>query len=336
LSKVILALLGYGSSYGEAAYTEHAVRNYGDYLVILCNDVFGALSLTLGTLYICRPRQGRRRPLAFLIAALGILIQVVYVLLYLKARMIILLAAIAFALAADTISRHRAERLLQSLFLILPPASLLGVQLTLIIGRVNIPQETGLRLAIAAVNRRAELTDFATAIQVQGHGSAHDANIITMAILNTIPRAVFPGKLSIVEDVYSNILEQHLGWPAGSSEEDLQADYLDTTFSNGVMSFGAPGFVLVPLAIVWLYQLLSHVAVRRTRGPLWGIAQISLVLAAMHIEGEWSSIPASFRQALFIGILAGGLLVYGRMCHHVLVIATATVPRQPAEASTST
>jgi hypothetical protein len=323
LCKVILALLGYGSTYGEAAYTEHAVRNYGDYFVLLANDVFGALSLTFGTIYLCRPRQGHRRPLVFAFALFGVLFQAGYILLYLKARMIVLLTALSFALAADTISRRRAERLLQLLFILLPPASLLGVQLTLLIGRINIPQDTGIRLAIGAVNRRAELTDFATAVQVQGRGTAHDANIITMAVLNAIPRAVFPGKPAVVKDVYSEILEQRLGWPAGSTQEDLLADYLDTSFSNGVMSFGAVGFVLVPVGLVWLYQLLSHWWARRRPDAAWGIGLVSLMLAAMHIEGEWSSIPANFRQAVFIGVLAGGLLIVGRLVRHVLVVATA-------------
>lgn len=325
LCKGILVLLGYGSAYTETAYTEHAVRSYGDFFILLGNDVFGALSLIFGAIYLCHPRVGRSRPLTAAIAVAAILLQVGYVLLYLKARMIVLLACISLALAAETISRRRAERLLQSLLLLLPPASLLGVQLTLLIGRVNLPEETGIRLAIGAVNRRADLTDFATAILIQSHGTAHDASIVTAAVLNTIPRAVFPGKMEIVKDVYSNILEQKLGWRAGSTAEDLQADYLDTSFSNGVMSFGAIGFVVVPLAIVWILQALTHGLARASRGAGYGISLVALLLTAMHTEGEWAFIPANFRQAVFIGVMAYGLLLAGRMIHHVLVVATAPV-----------
>jgi Na+-translocating ferredoxin:NAD+ oxidoreductase RnfA subunit len=64
---------------------------------------------------------------------------------------------------------------------------------------------------------------------------------------------------------------------------------------------------------------------RVTRGAGFGISLVALVLAAMHTEGEWSSIPANFRQALFIGVLAYGVLLAGRMIHHALVVATAPV-----------
>ncbi len=325
LCKVILVLLGYGSAYTETAYTEHAVRTYGDFFFLLGSDVFGSLSLTFGAIYLWQPRVGRARPLTAAIAVAGILIQVAYGLFYLKARMILLLACISLALAAETLSRRRAERLVQLLLLVLPPATLLGVQLTLLIGRINLPEETGLRLAIGAVNRRAELTDFATAILIQSHGTAHDASIVTAAVLNTIPRAVFPGKMEIVKDVYSKILEQKLGWPAGSTAEDLQADYLDTSFSNGVMSFGAIGFVVVPLAIVWILQTLTHWLARASHGAAFGISLVALLLTAMHTEGEWAFIPANFRQAIFIGVMAYGLLIAGRMVRHVLMVATAPV-----------
>jgi hypothetical protein len=325
LCKVILVLLGYGSAYTDTSYTEHAVRSYGDFFILLGSDVFGALSLTFGLIYLCHPRVGRARPATAAIAAAGVLLQVGFVLLYLKARTIVLLASIVLALAAETISRRRAEWLLQALLLLLPPASLLGVQLTLWIGRVNLPQETGIRLAIGAVNRRAELTDFATAMLVQSHGQAHDAGIVTDAVLSTIPRAVFPWKAEVVRDVYSEILEQKLGWPAGSTSEDLLADYLDTSFSNGVMSFGAIGFVVVPLALVWILQGLTHWLARVSHGAGFGLSLVALLLTAMHIEGEWAYIPANFRQALFIGVLAFALLMVGRMIRHVLLVATAPV-----------
>jgi hypothetical protein len=251
------------------------------------------------------------------------------VLIYLKARMIVIIAAVLGAFASEAISRRRAERILQAMLVLLPPASLLGVQLTLLIGRVNVPEETGIRLAIGAVNRRAELTDFATAILVNGHGKAHDASIVSAALLNTIPRAVFPGKLDLVKDVYSDILEQDLGWPAGSGE-DLQADYLDTSFSNGVMSFGWIGFLLVPLGITLLLAWLGGWLDRTLGGAAYGVGLIALTLTAMHIEGEWAWIPANFRQALFIGVLGYGVVVIGRMVRHVLVVATAPAPHAPS------
>ncbi|MBA3521657.1 MAG: hypothetical protein H0T90_04020 [Gemmatimonadales bacterium] len=324
--KVVLYLLGYGSIYSESAYNENAVRSYWDYLVLLGNDTFGVLSLVFGLVYVLRPRTGRRRPLVFIIAALGVLLQVAYVLLYLKARMILLTTPIMLALAAEVASRRRAERLLQGLLLLLPAASLLGLQLTLLIGRFNVPEETGLRLAIGAVNRRADLTDFATAMVIHSGGEAHDARIVTSAILNAVPRAIFPGKQEVVGDVYSEILEQRLGWPAGFGE-DLQADYLDTPFSNGVMSFGPVGFAVVPIALVGVLCWLSGWLDRTFRGLAYGLTLVSLWLAGMHIEGEWAWIPLNLRQAAFFAIICLCIVTIARSAYQVLAVASLPPPR---------
>ncbi len=321
MCKLALRQLGYGSVYSESVYNENAVRSYWDFLLLLANDVFGVLSVTFGLMYVLR-RGGRgRRSVPFLLAVVGVLLQVAYVVLYLKARMILLTIPITLALVAEVRSRRLAERLLQGLWLALPVLSLVGVQLTLLIGRFNVPEETGLRLAIGAVNRRADLTDFATAMMVHSRGQAHDAGIIPTAILNAVPRAVFPGKEAFVRDVYSDILEQRLGWPAGFNE-DLQADYLDTAFSNGVMAFGTIGFFVVPLALVWLWARLSAWLDRRAGGLAYGFTIIPLWLAAMHIEGEWAWIPLNFRQAVFYAAICLGLALVGRLVHQVLTVAS--------------
>jgi hypothetical protein len=323
--KLLLHRLGYGSLYTGSLYTENAVRSYWDFPILLANDIFGVLSVTFGLMYLMR-RGGRgRRPMMFLVAAMGVLLQGAYVLLYLKARMILLTVPISFALVAEVVSRRRAERLLQALLLVMPMLSLLGVQLTLLIGRFNVPEDTGLRLAIGTVNRRADLTDFATAMMVNSRGEAHDASIVPMAILNAIPRAVFPGKASVVRDVYTEVLEQRLGWPAGSGE-DLLADYLDTAFSNGVMAFGVVGFFMVPVALVWLWGLASAWLDRRARGLAYGLTLIPVWLGAMHIEGEWSWIPLNFRQAVFYAVICLGLAVVGRLVHEVLAVASLPPP----------
>jgi hypothetical protein len=332
LCKLVLLRLGYGSAYTDTAYYEHAVRSYGDYLILLGNDVFGALTLVFGCIYLCRPRRGRVRPLGFALALAGVLLQVAYALLYLKARMILLVAFISLAAALEFASRRRAERALQALLLVLPPLSLLGVQLTLLIGRINLPEEAGIRLAIAAVNRRAELTDFAVAMMVDSRGQAHDASIVTAAVLNAIPRAVFPGKQQVVRDVYSDILEQRLGWPAGAGE-DMEADYLDTAFSDGVMSFGMVGFLILPLALVWSYGWLGRRLERNAHGLAYGLTLIPLWLVAMHIEGEWASIPLNLRQAVFYALICLGLAVAARLIHQVVVVASRSASMTGAESS---
>jgi hypothetical protein len=319
--KLALYQLGYGSSYTDAAYSEHVVRGYADNFILLGNDTFGVLSLVFGLVYMLHPRVGQRRPLAFLIAGAGVLLQVIYVLLYLKARMILFTTPITLALAAEVVSRRRAERLLQMFLLVLPPASLLGVQLTLLIGRFNLPEDTGLRLAIGAVNRRTDLTDFPTAVMVNSGGHAHDIRIVSEAFLNAIPRAFFPGKQEVIKDVYSQVLEQKLGWPAGFGE-NLQADYLETAFSNGVVAFGPVGFLVLPCALVGLFGWLSSALERTFRGVAYGFTLIPLWLAAMHIEGEWVWILLNLRQGLTFALICLASVAVARVAHEVLVVAT--------------
>lgn len=320
--KAALVSLGYGSTYTDTVYSEQAVRRYGDFFLLFGNEAFGLLSLLLGMLYLLRPGvPGRTRPFTWVVAVVGVLAQVGFNLLYLRARSILLVTFVILALAAEIRSRRLAERLFQLMLISLPALSLLGVQLTLLLGRVNVPQEAGMRLAIAAVNRRADLTDFATAIMVQSHGEAHDAGIITAAALNAIPRMVFPDKFKVVKDVYSDILDKHLGWPASINQE-MVADYQDSAFSAGVMSFGIIGFFLVPLALIWGLCLLSRWLEHSFRRVGYGLTLIALTLAALRIEVEWATIPLSLRQAISIAVVCYLLVLAGRMVHSMLLIAS--------------
>lgn len=320
ICKAALFRLGYGSVYTDSAYSDRAVRTYSDFFILMGSDTLGLLSLLLGMLYLLRRRAGRARPVTGFVALMGVLVQVAYALIYLKARMILLVTFVILALAAEVRSRRLAERLLQMMLIVLPAASLFGVQLTLWLGRVNLPEDTGTRLGIAAINRRADLTDFATAIVVNSHGEAHDAAIITSAVLNAIPRAVFPDKLNVVRDVYSDILAKHLGWPAYVDREMI-ADYQDSAFSAGVMSFGVVGFVLVPLGLIWGLYLVSRGLERSFHGLAYGVGLLSLWLAALRVEVEWDSIPFSLRQAAIMGVVAYVLLRISRLFHDVLRVS---------------
>ena len=320
--KFALYRLGYGSTYTDTAYTEHAVRTYADYFVLLGNDTFGALSLVLGFTFLVgskeeHPAGGFSR----LVAGLGVFSQVIYSLLYLKARMIVLISFVTLALTAEVASRRWGERMLRLLFLAILPLSLLGVKLTLLIGRVNLPEDTGLRLSIAAVNRRADLTDFATAIVVNSHGEAHDVGIVSAAVLNAIPRFFYTNKEAVVHDVYSEILEQRLGWPAGAGP-DMLADYQDSIFSAGVMAFGVVGFLLAPLGLVLGLYGVSRILEQSFHGLGYGITILALWLSAMHTEVEFATIPLNFRQAASVAIIAYALAWLARLGHQVVVLAS--------------
>jgi hypothetical protein len=275
-------------------------------------------------LYLFRRPDGRPRPGTGLVALIGVLTQVAYLLLYLKSRQILLIACVILALTAEVRSRRLAERLLQVMLIALPAASLFGVQLTLWLGRLNVPEDAGTRLGIAAINRRADLTDFATAVMVYSNDTAHDPAIISAAVLNAIPRVLFPGKQKVVKDVYSAILEKHLGWVA-YTKEGMVADYQDSVFSAGVMAFGAVGFVVVPLGLIWGLYLLSR-GLEGIHGLAYGAGLLALWLSAQRIEIEWSSIPLNLRQAVSMGILAWVLLWASRLLHGVLKVAVHPPP----------
>jgi hypothetical protein len=300
--KVALVRLGYGSPYTGGMYSENQVRSYEDFFLLLGNDSFGVMSLFLGSLYLLHRRTGRPRPLVATVATLGVLTQLTYTLLFLQARMILLVMAMTMALAAEVRSRRTAEQVLRGLFLVLPPLSLIGLQLTLLLGRVNVPEDTGMRLAIGAVNRRTDLTDFATAIIVRSRGEAHDAGIVTSAVLNAVPRFLFPNKQEFVKDVYSEILNDQLGWPA-YEETSVLADYQDSAFSAGVMALGIPGFALLPLFLVWFWYQIARWIGRWFHGIAYGFALLAASLIAMRVEVEWSAIPLNFRQGISMAVI---------------------------------
>jgi FlaA1/EpsC-like NDP-sugar epimerase len=125
----------------------------------------------------------------------------------------------------------------------------------------------------------------------------------------------------VVKDVYSDILEKHLGWPAYVDREMI-ADYQDSAFSAGVMSFGAVGFVVVPLALIWGLYLVSRGLERSFHGLAYGVSLLSLWLVAMRIEVEWSTIPLNLRQAAAMGIVAWVILWASRLFYGALRVAS--------------
>lgn len=318
--KLVLTRLGYGSPYTGGLYSENQVRSYEDFFLLLGNDAFGVMSLFLGSLYLLHRRTNGPRPFVALVAAFGVLLHLGYTLLFLQARMVLLILAITMALAAEVRSRRAAENVLRGLFLILPPLSLIGLQLTLLLGRVNVPEDTGMRLAIGAINRRTDLTDFATAIIVRSRGEAHDAGIITSAVLNAVPRVIFPNKQEFVKDVYSEILNDQLGWPA-YQEGSVLADYQDSSFSAGVMAFGIPGFALLPIFLVWFWYQVSRWIGRWFHGIAYGFALLAASLIAMRVEVEWAAIPLNFRQGLSMAVIFIVAAWVAREARRVVVIA---------------
>jgi hypothetical protein len=319
--KVVLTRLGYGSPYTGGLYSENQIRSYEDFFLLLGNDAFGVMSLFLGVLYLLHRRTNGPRPFVAVVAAFAVLLHLGYTLLFLQSRMVLLILCITIGLAAEVRSRRTAENVLRALFLILPPLSLIGLQLTLLLGRVNVPEDTGMRLAIGAINRRTDLTDFATAMIVRSRGEAHDAGIVTAAVLNAVPRVIFPNKQEYVKDVYSEILNDQLGWPA-YKENSVLADYQDSSFSAGVMAFGIPGFVLLPMFLVWFWYQVTRWIGRWFHGIAYGFALLAASLVAMRVEVEWSAIPLNFRQGIsmaVIFIVAGWI---ARETRRMIVIAS--------------
>jgi hypothetical protein len=329
--KLALLSLGYGSAYTEADYgaTGARVRSYEDFFLILGSELFGLFALWLGITFLAGSRRVTGAgPLLRLFAAMALFVELAYSVGYLKARAPLLLAAVLFALTSELASRRRAERILQTLLLALPAVSLLGIQLTLLLGRVNLPEDTGLRFAIAAINRRTDLTDFATAIVVNSGGSAYDPAIVPAAVLNAVPRFLFVGAEKVVPDVYSEVLGG-VGWEA-YSDGVMLADYQDSIFSAGVMAGSVLGFFLLPIALTLLFEAVARLAGPYVSRPLFGFVFIPLWLSATHIEVEWATILLNFRQAFTLTVVSLILTWVLRLIHHVLVIASRPPGSAPA------
>lgn len=328
--KSALVALGYGSTYTDAAYTIVAVRSYWDFLLFLGSNVFGMLVLFLAPVLLLGNRHLGPVPLTLRAVVLaGFLFNLAYSVIFLKARAPVLIASVFFIFAISLMSLRAGVRWTRILMLALPPLSLLSVQFTLAIGRTNLPEDAGLRLAIGFVNRRTDLTDFSTALLLNSRGTAYDPAIMTEAILNAIPRAIFPGKDAVLRDIYSQILGR-LNWPAGLGLEQL-ADYQDSIISTGVMAFGYIGSVIVPLLHTLALCLVARFASRWVGGLLGGLALLAFTLSAAHIEVEPATLVLDYRQAISTLVLLAGLTAVLRLGVHTLRVA-AMPPSRPLAA----
>jgi hypothetical protein len=330
--KATLVALGYGSTYTDAAYTIISVRSYWDFLLFLGSNVFGMLVLLLAPVLLLGGR--RLGPVATSMRAFvlaGFLFNLAYSVLYLKARAPLLIAAVFFTLGLALVSLRGGIRGARILMLALPPLSLFSVQLTLAIGRTNLPEDAGLRLAIGFVNRRTDLTDFSTALLLNSRGTAYDPTIVTEAVLNAIPRAIFPGKEEVLRDVYSQVLGR-LNWPAGLGLEQL-ADYQDSIISTGVMAWGYPGWVLMPVLQVVALCAAAVFIVRRIGGLVLGLALISFTVSAAHVEVEPATLVLDYRQAVASVVMLVLLAYVLRVLRHTLRVATLPPPRVPGAAA---
>ena len=326
--KSALVGLGYGSSYTDAAYTVVAVRNYWDFLLFLGSNVFGMLVLLLAPVLLLGNR--RLGPVSWGlrgVVLVGFLCDLAYGVLFLKARAPLLIAAVFFTLGVALVSLRAGVRWTRILMLGLPPLSLLSVQFTLAIGRTNLPDDAGLRLAIGFVNRRTDLTDFSTALMLNSRGTAYDPAIMTEAVLNAIPRAVFPGKDELLRDIYSEVLGR-LNWPAGLGLEQL-ADYQDSIISTGVMAFGYAGFVLMPVLQVLALCAIARFITRRIAGLAMGLALVAFTVSAAHVEVEPATLVLDYRQAVAGVVMLGMLALVLRVFSHALRVATLPPPRLP-------
>jgi hypothetical protein len=329
--KVALISLGYGSAYTEADYvaTGARIRSYSDFFLVLGSDLFGVLAMWLGITFLAGSREVTGAGIWLrMLAWITVLFELVYAVGFLRARAPLLLAAVLYALTSELASRRRAERILQALLLVLPALSLVGIQLTMLLGRTNLPEETGLRFAVAAINRRTDLTDFATAIVVNSGGAAYDPAIVPAAVLNAVPRFFFVGTEKVVPDVYSEILGT-LGWEAYSDGKML-ADYQDSIFSAGVMAGSVVGFVLLPLLLTWLLEAIARLAGPHVSRPVFGFVFIPLWLSATHIEVEWATILLNLRQAFTMTVTALFLAGILRGLYRILVIASRPALPTPA------
>jgi hypothetical protein len=192
-------------------------------------------------------------------------------------------------------SFRRALLFLQIFFVVMPMVPVLTVSaFTLLLGRVNVTG-SGLISNTFEVGYRSELTDYSFALVKSAEGKGAGLAVISDALVNAIPRALWKGKDSAYQGTYYRFIDD-LGWP--------RMDYLETPFSLGVTAFGWLGFILWPLLYLVLLIVLFRIFWSWTMRYSWACyVLLALGLLGLRVEGEWESIALNFRDFVMVSLI---------------------------------
>jgi hypothetical protein len=297
-TKLALIWIGYGSAYSNAAYTITGVlqiRNYWDSLLVSLALLFDNLSVLLAAIYLSKAwRLGKGLTPGHIVSVFGLLVNISWMF-YIRARLPFLLFSLIFIFGIQMFSFRRALLFLQIFFVVMPMVPVLTVSaFTLLLGRVNVTG-SGLISNTFEVGYRSELTDYSFALVKSAEGKGAGLAVISDALVNAIPRALWKGKDSAYQGTYYRFIDD-LGWP--------RMDYLETPFSLGVTAFGWLGFILWPLLYLVLLIVLFRIFWSWTMRYSWACyVLLALGLLGLRVEGEWESIALNFRDFVMVSLI---------------------------------
>jgi hypothetical protein len=297
--RLFLYAAGYGGGYANTEFSAARIRTYWDLLIMSGTGFLELVAFVLGACFIVDGARTAGRRLWTMLASV---LAIVFALLwagYAQARMPFLFLMLLAMFAMQVRSHKRAMLALQLFLLVLPITAVTGANVfTSLLGRGNVGGFT-LRETVGELGYRADLTDLAAAIYIRGKGAYAGSAVVVDAVSNAVPRVFWPGK----DDYYTNAYYTHIvdiGMP--------RVDYIETPFSNGVVAYGAAGFVLWPLTYMLLLGMvagLTRVAPIGARARALGL--ITLGLLAMRVENEWEGVMLLFRDYFLLAPILIGL-----------------------------
>ena len=297
--RIFLYRAGYGGGYANTEFSATRVRAYWDLLIMSGTGFLELVAVVLGACFIVDgARTARRRLWTMLASVLAILFALLWAA-YAQARMPFLFLMLLGVFALQVRSHRRAMLALQVFLLVLPLGAVTGANVfTAMLGRGNVEGFT-LRETVGELGYRADLTDLAAAIYIRAKGESAGSAVVVDAVSNAVPRVFWPSK----DDFYTNAYYRFIvdrGLP--------RADYIETPFSNGVVAYGAAGFLLWPLVYMLGLGLVAGLTRIAPIGPrARALGLITLGLLAMRVENEWEGVMLLFRDYFLLAPILIGL-----------------------------
>jgi hypothetical protein len=286
--RLFLYRAGYGGGYADTEYSAARIRAYWDILIMSGTFFFELVAFVLGACFLVDgARRSTRRHWAMLGAVLAVASSFLWAA-YAQARMPFLFLMLLGMFALQVRSQRRAMLALQMFLLLLPITAVAGANVfTSMLGRSNVVG-FGLRDTVGELGYRADLTDLAAAIYIRAKGDYAGSTVVVDAVSNAVPRVFWPRKDESYTNAYYNFIVDH-GMP--------RVDYIETPFSNGVVAYGAAGFLLWPLVYMMGLAAIAWGTAAVPMGPrARALGLITLGLLAMRVENEWEGVMLLVRD----------------------------------------
>lgn len=145
---------------------------------------------------------------------------------------------------------------------------------------------------------RFDLTDFAATL-IQNHEFSVNYQVLTDAIVYSIPKVFLTDKYDVIANAYDAQLEERNLRP--------MIDYTDTFFSIGGQLFGIIGFILVPFLMVMLLVIIER-GIYSLFGKAANVIIISCIPLYIRVENDLNGLFTDWR--MLPTYIFWGLIVY--------------------------